>query len=90
MAMMRGHDAVVLAGFGGPETPEEVGPFLRSILAGRPISPEREAEIEARYRSVGGRSPFCGEVRSFAGRLSALLADTGVEIPVFTTYLHSP
>ena len=86
--MVDGQDVVVLAGFGGPESMADIEPFLRSILAGRPIPAERMANMVTRYESVNGYSPFCAEVRSFAERLETLLVDTGVELPVWLTYLH--
>ena len=81
--------AVLLIGFGGPESLAEVEPFLRSVLAGRSIPESRLAMIAERYRSVGGISPFCGEARRFAERLATLLGDCGVPIPVFTSFLHA-
>lgn len=119
-----GHgDAVLLLGFGGPESMSDVSPFLSSILfpdptrslcsagrtlsptdhsqavpdilntAGRPpvyaIPPERLRKIEARYASVNGFSPFCGEVRQFAEYLEMLLGDLGTPMPVFCANLHS-
>ena len=36
-----GYDAVLLAGFGGPEGPDDVMPFLRKVTRGRGIPEER-------------------------------------------------
>ncbi len=94
-------DAVLLLGFGGPESMSEVGPFLKSILTppfveqmtGRPpvstVPPERLRKIEARYASVRGFSPFCGEARQFAAYLETLLGDLGTPMSVFCANLYS-
>ena len=37
----RSFDAIMLIAFGGPEKPEDIRPFLRHVLAGRPVPPSR-------------------------------------------------
>ena len=51
-------DSVLLIGFGGPESPEEILPFLRNVVRGRDIPDERLVEVEHHYHEVGGRSPY--------------------------------
>ena len=50
-------DSVLLIGFGGPESPEEILPFLRKVAEGRNIPDERLRDVEQHYLHVGGRSP---------------------------------
>lgn len=51
-------DAVLLIGFGGPEGPEEVLPFLRRVTAGKNIPDERLVEVGKHYDHFGGVSPI--------------------------------
>ncbi len=49
---------VLLMAYGGPNSIDEVEPFLADIRGGRPTSQELLDEITERYRSIGGRSPI--------------------------------
>lgn len=40
------YEVVLLLGFGGPEGPDEVVPFLQRVTAGRGIPPERLVEVD--------------------------------------------
>ncbi|MET0389240.1 MAG: ferrochelatase [Polyangiales bacterium] len=51
-------DAVLLLGFGGPESPADIRPFLAHVLKGRPVPPSRLEEVAHHYEQIGGRSPF--------------------------------
>ena len=77
------YDALLLVAFGGPESIDDVAPFLARVTAGRPIPPERLAEVADRYRSVGGRSPLNGRLRTLQAAVAAELVDRGTEVPVF-------
>ncbi len=52
------YDAIVLAGFGGPEGQDDVIPFLRNVTRGRGIPDERLEEVAHHYRHFGGISPI--------------------------------
>lgn len=43
---------------GGPNSLDDVGPFLLDIRGGRPTPPELVDEFRERYRRIGGRSPL--------------------------------
>ena len=43
--------------FGGPNSAEEVEPFLQKVL-GRKVPAQRLREVKHRYRLIGGRSPL--------------------------------
>ena len=49
---------VLLTAVGGPNSLDEVGPFLVDIRGGRLASPELVAEFRERYAKIGGRSPL--------------------------------
>lgn len=64
---------LVLA-YGGPESLEQVEPFLRAIMAPRVPSPEVVARALDRYARIGGRSPLAentlGQARALERRLN--------------------
>ncbi len=68
-----GYDAVLLAGFGGPEGPDDVMPFLRNVTRGRGIPDERLVEVSQHYRALGGRSPINEQNRRLQAALQAEL-----------------
>lgn len=49
---------VLLTAVGGPDSLDDVEPFLVDIRGGRPATPELVAEFRDRYAKIGGRSPL--------------------------------
>ncbi|HML93928.1 MAG TPA: ferrochelatase [Thermodesulfobacteriota bacterium] len=76
-------DAVLLIGYGGPEAPEEIRPFLRRVAKGRPIPEERLEEVAHHYELIGGRSPLNEYTYKQARALEAALAGNGSALPVY-------
>ena len=76
-------DAVLLIGYGGPEAPEEIRPFLRRVAEGRPIPEERLEEVAHHYELIGGRSPLNEYTYKQARALEAELAGKGRALPVY-------
>jgi protoporphyrin/coproporphyrin ferrochelatase len=66
---------VLLLAYGTPETPEQVASYFTHIRGGRTPSPEAIVHLEARYRSVGGRTPLLDITRSVARELEAQLGE---------------
>jgi ferrochelatase len=77
------YDAVVLAGFGGPEGQDDVIPFLRNVTRGRGIPDERLEEVAHHYRHFGGVSPINAQNRTLKAAIEAELADRGIDLPVY-------
>jgi len=77
-----GYDAIVLAGFGGPEGQDDVIPFLRNVTRGRGIPDERLEEVAHHYRHFGGVSPINQQNRELKAALEAELASRGIGLPV--------
>jgi len=77
------YDAILLAGFGGPEGQEDVIPFLRNVTRGRGIPDERLEEVAHHYRHFGGVSPINAQNRALKAALEAELAARGIELPVY-------
>ncbi|GLI27095.1 ferrochelatase [Agromyces rhizosphaerae] len=76
------YDAILLAGFGGPEGQDDVIPFLRNVTSGRGIPDERLEEVAHHYRHFGGVSPINQQNRDLKAALEAELARRGVDLPV--------
>jgi ferrochelatase len=64
-------DALLLVGFGGPEGPDDVLPFLENVTRGRGIPKERLAEVGAHYARFGGVSPLNGQLRALKSAIEA-------------------
>jgi len=77
------YDALLLAGFGGPEGQEDVIPFLRNVTRGRGIPDERLEEVAHHYRHFGGVSPINGQNRALKSALEAELKARGLDLPVY-------
>lgn len=72
---------VLLTAVGGPNSLDEVGPFLVDIRGGRPASPELVAEFRERYAKIGGRSPLLDISTAQARALESRLRDLGTPFP---------
>ena len=76
-------DGILLLGYGGPEKPEDIRPFLELVAEGRPIPKERLDEVAHHYELIGGRSPINEYTYKQAKGLEIKLAGSGIKIPVF-------
>lgn len=77
------YDAVLLIAFGGPEKMEDVRPFLANVLKGRPVPPQRLAEVIHHYELFDGHSPLNEITFRQARALQALLEREGPRLPVY-------
>jgi ferrochelatase len=77
------YDAILLAGFGGPEGQDDVIPFLRNVTRGRGIPDERLEEVAHHYRHFGGVSPINAQNRALKAALEAELARRNISLPVY-------
>ena len=55
---------VLVMAHGTPANAEEILPFYTRIRRGRPPEPEQLAELEGRYRAIGGVSPLAERTRA--------------------------
>ncbi|HLQ41563.1 MAG TPA: ferrochelatase [Thermoplasmata archaeon] len=72
-----GPTAILLTAVGGPNSLDEVAPFLLDIRGGRPTSDELVDEFRERYRRIGGRSPLLDISRAQAKALETRLNEEG-------------
>lgn len=63
------YDALLIVSFGGPESPDEVMPFLENVLRGRGIPRERMLEVAEHYYQFGGKSPINDQNRALIAAL---------------------
>lgn len=77
------YDAILIVGFGGPEKPDDVMPFLENVTRGRNIPRERLEEVAEHYYHFGGVSPINAQVRSLIEGLVPELRRHGVTVPVY-------
>jgi ferrochelatase len=63
--------AVLLMALGGPDSLENVEPYLLHLRGGRPTSAELVDEIRERYRATGGKSPVLDITRALAAKVEA-------------------
>ena len=73
MTQANSYDALLLVSFGGPETQDQVIPFLERISHGRKIPESRLAEVAERYNQFDGVSPINERMRSLSSTVSAEL-----------------
>ncbi|MDX1983666.1 MAG: ferrochelatase [Bryobacteraceae bacterium] len=71
---MSSYDAFLLVGFGGPEKPEDVMPFLENVTRGRNVPRERLLEVAEHYYHFGGKSPINDQNRALLEALRGELA----------------
>jgi ferrochelatase len=77
------YDAVLLIAFGGPEKMEDVRPFLANVLRGRPVPPQRLAEVICHYELFQGHSPLLEITLRQARALQTVLEHEGPRLPVY-------
>ncbi|MCC6364573.1 MAG: ferrochelatase [Bryobacterales bacterium] len=75
---MNTYDALLLVGFGGPEKPEDVMPFLENVTRGRGVPRERLLEVAEHYHHFGGASPINGHYRALLAALEKELTTHGM------------
>ncbi len=73
--------AVLLLGFGGPDSLEAIAPFMTNLM-GREPSEELLEQVTLRYLAVGGASPLPAVAQQIAQGIEAKLLSEGVQAPV--------
>ena len=76
-------DAILVFSFGGPETAEDVMPFLENVVRGRPVPRERLEAVAEHYLHMGGKSPINDRTRELIAALEAELAAHGPALPIY-------
>lgn len=77
------YDAILLVSFGGPESKEEVVPFLENVLRGRSVPSERLLAVAEHYYHFDGKSPINGQMRDLISALQGELERSGPKMPIY-------
>lgn len=77
------YEALLIVGFGGPEKPEDVMPFLENVTRGRGVPRERLLEVAEHYHHFGGASPINQQVRDLIAHLEPELRRAGIPLPLY-------
>ena len=77
------YDAILVVSFGGPESPDDVIPFLENVLRGRNVPRERMLAVAEHYYHFGGKSPINQQTRELIAALENELAQHGPKLPVY-------
>jgi ferrochelatase len=77
------YDAILVVSFGGPESKEEVIPFLENVLRGRNIPRERMLTVAEHYYHFEGRSPINQQTRELIAALEVELERNGPRLPIY-------
>ncbi|MEK7286592.1 MAG: ferrochelatase [Nitrospirota bacterium] len=82
--------AVLLMAHGGPDSLDDIEPFLCHIMKGRVPSPEIIAVVKDRYRQIGGASPLLEITRQQAQALEKDLNRKEDAFRVYVGMRHFP
>ncbi|MCI0772685.1 MAG: ferrochelatase [Chloroflexi bacterium] len=75
---------VLVMAYGGPNSLDEVEPYLLDVRGGRPAPEAVVREVEGRYEKIGGRSPILERTRAQSDALQSALDIQG---PGFRTFV---
>jgi ferrochelatase len=79
---------VLVMAYGGPNSLDEVEPYLLDVRGYRPTPAEIVDEVRERYRAIGGRSPILEHTRAQAAALEAALNCNGQDFKTFVGMRH--
>ncbi len=77
------YDAILIVGFGGPEKPDDVIPFLENVLRGKNVPRERMLEVADHYYHFDGRSPINDQMRALMAALQPELTARNINLPIY-------
>src|ERR1700757_5478614 len=77
------YDAILVVSFGGPESSDDVIPFLENVLRGRNVPRERMLTVAEHYYHFGGKSPINQQTRELIAALETELNEKGPRLPVY-------
>src|SRR6202161_315821 len=77
------YDAILVVSFGGPESPDDVIPFLENVTRGRNVPRERLLAVAEHYYHFGGASPINAQVRELIAAIKPELRRHGINLPIY-------
>ena len=79
---------VLVMAYGGPNSLDEVEPYLLDVRGGRPVPEAIVREVEGRYEKIGGRSPILEHNRAQSEALQSALDKEGSGFSTFVGMRH--
>ena len=79
---------LLVMAYGGPDSLDEVEPYLMDVRGYRATASEIIHEVRERYREIGGRSPILERTRAQADGLQTALDEQGGDFKVFVGMRH--
>jgi ferrochelatase len=80
--------AILLMAHGGPDSLDDIEPFLCHIMKGRAPSPEIIATVKDRYQQIGGKSPLLAITLQQAESLALKLNERSDHFRVYVGMRH--
>jgi protoporphyrin/coproporphyrin ferrochelatase len=77
------YEAILVVSFGGPESREEVIPFLENVLRGKNVPRERLLAVAEHYDHFEGKSPINQQTRELIVALEKELERNGPPLPIY-------
>jgi ferrochelatase len=77
------YDAILVVSFGGPESREDVIPFLETVLRGKNIPRQRLLTVADHYYHFEGKSPINQQTRDLIAALKTELDRNGPSVPIY-------
>ena len=77
------YDAILIGSFGGPESRQDVIPFLENVLRGRNVPRERMLAVAEHYYHFEGKSPINQQTRELIVAIENELGQHGPKLPVY-------
>ncbi len=77
------YDAILVVSFGGPESKEEVIPFLENVLRDRNVPRERLLAVAEHYYHFDGKSPINQQTRDLIAGLQSELQRNGPKLQIY-------
>jgi len=79
---------LLVMAYGGPNTIDEVEPYLLDVRGYRPTAPEIIHEVRERYREIGGRSPILEHTQAQALAIECALNTSSRNFKAFVGMRH--
>ncbi len=77
---------VLVMAYGGPDSLDDIEPYLLDVRGGRTTSPAIVEEVRERYRQIGGRSPILERTQAQAHSLQRALSGPATD-PAFRCFV---
>jgi ferrochelatase len=79
---------LLVMAYGGPDSIDEVEPYLLDVRGHRATAPEVMREVRERYRQIGGRSPILEQTQAQAAALENALNVSEANFTAFVGMRH--